>query len=145
MVDFNRAGVPLMELVTEPDIEDALEAKAFAQELRRILRYLEISDADMERGQMRVEANVSLAENGALGTKVEVKNLNSFRAVEEAIEYEIERQTELLAKGGRVIQETRGWNENDGRTESQRSKEEAHDYRYFPSPICRRLKPFFRA
>ena len=143
LVDFNRAGVPLMELVTEPDIEDALEAKAFAQELRRILRYLEISDADMERGQMRVEANVSLAKDGALGTKVEVKNLNSFRAVEEAIEYEIERQTELLAKGGRVVQETRGWNENDGRTESQRSKEEAHDYRYFPEPDLPPFETFF--
>ncbi|MBI5148002.1 MAG: Asp-tRNA(Asn)/Glu-tRNA(Gln) amidotransferase subunit GatB [Parcubacteria group bacterium] len=147
LVDFNRAGVPLMELVTEPDIEDALEAKAFAQELRRILRYLEISDADMERGQMRVEANISLAKelalslpkDGALGTKVEVKNLNSFRAVEEAIGYEIKRQTEVLESGGKVRQETRGWNENSGETESQRSKEEAHDYRYFPEPD---LPPF---
>jgi aspartyl-tRNA(Asn)/glutamyl-tRNA(Gln) amidotransferase subunit B len=130
LVDFNRAGVPLMELVTEPDIKTAEEAVVFAKELQRILRYLGISNADMEKGEMRVEANVSLD----MGTKVELKNINSFRAVEEAIKYEIARQEEILREGGKIFQETRGWNEKGGVTESQRSKESAHDYRYFPEP-----------
>lgn len=136
LVDFNRAGVPLMELVTEPDIHSQEEAKKFAEELQLILRYLEISGADMEKGQMRVEVNLSLAEAGAekLGTKVEVKNLNSFRAVERAIVYEIQRQNEALESGEKVIQETRGWDETHQKTFSQRLKEEAHDYRYFPEP-----------
>jgi len=145
LLDFNRAGIPLMELVTEPDIESAKEAREFARELQLILRYLRVSDAEMERGQMRVEANVSLQRkfqtsstksqtNSKLGTKVEIKNLNSFKAVERAIEYEIKRQKEILEGGGEVIQETRGWDEKKGITFLQREKEEAHDYRYFPEP-----------
>lgn len=135
-VDYNRAGVPLMELVTEPDVKTAEEAVAFATELRLILRYLGISDADMEKGQMRVEANISVRkhEEDEWGTKVEVKNINSFRAVGLAIAFELERQERVLEEGGTVIQETRGWNDVLGRTESQRSKESAHDYRYFPEP-----------
>lgn len=140
LVDFNRAGVPLMELVTEPDIKSGEEAVKFAKELQRILRALKISDADMEKGQMRVEANVSLSDrrqatgDKKLGTKVEIKNLNSFRAVGEAIKYEVKRQTEILEKGEKIIQETRGWDDVRKQTVSQRTKEEAHDYRYFPEP-----------
>ena len=136
IVDFNRAGVPLMELVTEPDIKNAEEAMAFAQELQLILRYLDVSDADMEKGQMRIEANISIAPKNAdkFGTKVEVKNINSFKAVHDAIEYELKRQEELLSEGKRIVQETRGWNDQKFITESQRSKEEANDYRYFPEP-----------
>ena len=134
LVDFNRAGVPLMELVTEPVIRNGEEAVAFAKELQLILRYLGISDADMEKGQMRVEANVSVSKDKELGTKVEIKNLNSFRAVEEAIDYEIKRQTEILEKGEKIRHETRGWDDNKKITVSQRVKEEAHDYRYFPEP-----------
>ncbi|MFZ5559502.1 MAG: Asp-tRNA(Asn)/Glu-tRNA(Gln) amidotransferase subunit GatB [Patescibacteria group bacterium] len=136
LVDFNRAGIPLMELVTEPDITSAMEARKFAQELQLILRYLGISDADMEKGQMRVEANVSLD----MGTKVEIKNLNSFRSVERAIDYEIGRQREILEKGEKVIHETRGWNDTKQQTFSQRTKEEAEDYRYFPEPDLPPLK-----
>ena len=133
-VDFNRSSVPLMELVTEPDIASAEQALEFAKELQLILRYLGASDADMEKGQMRVEANLSVAEpGGKLGTKVEVKNLNSFRAVKDAIAYEIGRQSKILEGDGTVIQETRGWDER-GVTVSQRIKEEAHDYRYMPEP-----------
>jgi aspartyl-tRNA(Asn)/glutamyl-tRNA(Gln) amidotransferase subunit B len=134
LADFNRAGVPLMELVTEPDINSANEAREFAQELQLILRYLNISKADMEKGQMRVEANISVGKNNKLGTKVEIKNINSFRSVERGIDYEIKRQTELLESGELIIQETRGWLEEKGETQSQRTKEEAHDYRYFPEP-----------
>jgi aspartyl-tRNA(Asn)/glutamyl-tRNA(Gln) amidotransferase subunit B len=135
LVDFNRAGVPLMELVTEPDITSGLEAKAFAEELQQILHYLNVSYADMEKGQMRVEVNISLSDKeGVLGTKVEIKNLNSFRAVERGVDFEIQRQTELLGSGGKIIQETRGWDDVKGKTVSQREKEEAHDYRYFPEP-----------
>ncbi len=135
-VDFNRAGVPLMELVTEPDISSARQARAFAEELRLLLRYLGVSDADMEKGQMRIEANISVGPEGSdkLGTKAEVKNLNSFKSVEAVIKYEIERQTEVLEDGKKVIQETRGWNDAKQKTFSQRIKEEAHDYRYFPEP-----------
>ncbi len=133
-VDFNRSSMPLMELVTEPDISSPEQALEFAKELQLILRYLGASDADMEKGQMRVEANLSIAEPGAkLGTKVEVKNLNSFRAVRDAIKYEVERQTKIIEGGGKVVQETRGWDER-GVTVSQRLKEQAHDYRYMPEP-----------
>jgi aspartyl-tRNA(Asn)/glutamyl-tRNA(Gln) amidotransferase subunit B len=137
LVDYNRAGVPLMELVTEPDFNTAKEARAFCQKLRQTLRYLEVSDADMEKGQMRCEVNISLHEAGAdrlSGTKVEVKNINSFKAVERAIEYEIRRQTEMLENGETILQETRGWDESKNATISQRKKESAHDYRYFPEP-----------
>ncbi len=142
LIDFNRAGVPLMELVTEPDLSSGEEASAFAQELQLILRYLEVSDANMEKGQMRVEANVSLMSAGSkeYGTKVEVKNLNSFKAVRDAIDYEIKRQTKILKDRKKVIQETRGWNEDKVETFSQRVKEESHDYRYFPEPDLPPLK-----
>lgn len=135
LVDFNRAGIPLMELVTEPDIASGKEARKFAEELQLILRYLGVSDADMEKGQMRVEVNISLStRRDVLGTKVEIKNLNSFKSVAQGIDYEIKRQTKLLDKGEKIIQETRGWNDAGGETVSQRAKEEAHDYRYFPEP-----------
>ncbi len=135
LVDFNRAGIPLMELVTEPDITSAQQAKKFAEELRLIFRYLGISDANMEKGQMRCEANISIRiKNEKLGTKVEIKNLNSFKAVERGVKYEIKRQEELLEAKEKVIQETRGWSEKKQRTFSQRSKELAEDYRYFPEP-----------
>lgn len=135
LVDFNRAGVPLMELVTEPEIETAEEATEFARELQRILRYVGASHARMDKGEMRVEANISVAREGEeLGTKVEVKNLNSFKVVGKSIEDEIVRQSALIGSGGSVVQETRGWNEEKGRTVSQRKKESAHDYRYFPEP-----------
>lgn len=137
LVDYNRAGVPLMELVTEPDFSTAKDARAFCQKLRQILRYLEVSDADMEKGQMRCEVNISLhkvGEDRLSGTKVEIKNLNSFRSVERSIEYEIKRQTEALENGETIVQETRGWDEGRGITVSQRKKESAHDYRYFPEP-----------
>ena len=152
LVNFNRAGVPLMELVTKPVIHDAATAVRFAKELQLILRYLGAGEANMEKGEMRVEANISVAtaENtaaGKFGTKTEVKNLNSFRAVEGAIEYEVERQIELIEKGEKVVQETRGWRPvgragggQDGETYSQRSKESAHDYRYFPEPDIPKLK-----
>lgn len=134
LVDFNRAGVPLMELVTEPDIKSGLQAKKFGEELQLILRYLNVSDADMEKGHMRVEVNISMGAHGKMGTKVEIKNLNSFKSVERAVDYEIKRQTELLEKGEMIAQETRGWNDDRGTTVIQRQKEEAHDYRYFPEP-----------
>ncbi len=134
LVDYNRAGVPLMEMVTEPDIHTAAQAKEFAQELQRIFRTLNISDADMEKSQMRCEVNISLSPNEKLGTKVEIKNLNSFKAVERAVEYEIMRQSKLLDSGQEITQETRGWDAKQQITYSQRAKEAAHDYRYFPEP-----------
>lgn len=165
LVDFNRAGVPLMELVTEPVIHSSDEAVKFAKELQLLLIYLGASEANMEKGEMRVEANISVSEKSkveseklglnqdevlvdrtglsskpVLGTKVEVKNLNSFRAAGKAIEYEIERQIGLLESGGVVSQETRGWDEKSEKTFSQRSKEESHDYRYFPEPDLPKLK-----
>ena len=140
LVDFNRGGLPLMELVTEPVIKDAKVAVAFAKELQLLLRYLDVSDANMEKGQMRVEANISVSKTDKFGTKVEVKNLNSFKAAERAIEYEIERQINVLEDGGGVVQETRGWDENKQKTFSQRKKENSDDYRYFPDPDLPKLK-----
>ena len=134
VIDFNRSGVPLMELVTEPVIHTPEEAKEFGDLLQRTLRYLKVARARMEWGEMRVEANISVSATDALGTKVEVKNLNSFKSVSGAIAYEVERQTVLLEKGECVVQETRGWNENTGKTFSQRSKETSAEYRYMPEP-----------
>lgn len=134
LVNLNRAGVPLMELVTEPDITSGVEARKFAEELQLIMRYLGVSDADMEKGLMRVEVNISVSKTKKFGTKVEIKNLNSFKVVEKAVDFEIKRQTELLEAGERVVQETRGWHDKKEITFSQREKEEAHDYRYFPEP-----------
>lgn len=149
LVDFNRAGVPLVEIVSEPDVQSAAEAKAYCQELQMIFRYLDVSDADMEKGHMRCEANISVQEaekftneNGVikpvagykLNHKVEVKNINSFRAVEKAIEFEIKRQVKMIENGETWPQQTRGWNEAKGETVIQRAKETAADYRYFPEP-----------
>ncbi len=150
LADYNRAGTPLMELVTEPVIKDSQTAKKFCQAYQQILRYLDISDADMEKGQMRCEANVSVQEKGKweykgnceikplndykLNPKVELKNINSFKAVEKAIEYEIKRQIQALEDNEKLIQETRGWDENKSQTVSQRIKETSADYRYFPDP-----------
>lgn len=149
LVDYNRAGTPLVEMVTEPVIRDAATAKAFCQRYQQILRYLEVSGADMEKGEMRCEANISLQKKGAwkyykgeilpcgkekLSSKVEVKNINSFRSLEKAIEFEIKRQSELLDRGERVLQETRGWNDTKNQTIGQRVKETSADYRYFPEP-----------
>jgi aspartyl-tRNA(Asn)/glutamyl-tRNA(Gln) amidotransferase subunit B len=143
LVDFNRAGVPLMEIVTEPDIRSPAQARAYGEALRDILRYIGASNADMEAGSMRIEGNVSIrpAGSAAFGTKVEVKNLNSFRSLEHAMEYEVSRHTEALERGERLFQETRGWDETAGRTIPQRSKEEANDYRYFPEPDLPPLRP----
>jgi aspartyl-tRNA(Asn)/glutamyl-tRNA(Gln) amidotransferase subunit B len=132
LVDFNRGGVPLMEIVTEPVIHTGSQAKEYAQELQKIVRYLGISDCDMEKGSMRLEANISWGLT--LDYKVEVKNLNSFRFVDKAINYELKRQKVLLDKGEIPVQETRGWNESKGETFTQRVKETAADYRYFPEP-----------
>ena len=140
LIDYNRAGVPLMELVTEPDIHSAEQAGSFARELQVLLRYLGASNANMEKGEMRVEANISVAPEGELGTKVEVKNLNSFRAMERAIKYEISRQSERLASGGTVVQQTLGWDEGAQKTFPQRIKEGSADYRYFPDPDLPSLK-----
>lgn len=134
LVDFNRAGVPLMELVTEPVIHDAETAGHFARELQLLLQTIGISDAQMEKGEMRVEANISVSKTDTLGTKVEVKNLNSFKSVESAIDYEVKRQIAVLEDGEEVKQETRGWDEVKLKTFTQRSKESAKDYRYFNDP-----------
>lgn len=135
LVDFNRAGIPLIEIVTEPDINSPKEARLFLQELRLILRYLEISTGDMEKGSLRCDANISIqTQEGILGTRTEIKNVNSFYSLEKALEYEIERQIEILKKGGEIIQETRHWDEKNQKTISLRGKEEAEDYRYFPEP-----------
>jgi aspartyl-tRNA(Asn)/glutamyl-tRNA(Gln) amidotransferase subunit B len=139
LVDYNRAGVPLMELVTEPVIHDAETAVAFAKELQLLLRYLGASDANMEKGEMRVEANISISDTDTFGTKVEVKNLNSFKSVGDAIAFELKRQQQVIEKGEKVIQETRGWDENASKTFSQRKKESANDYRYFPDPDLPKL------
>ncbi|PIP51534.1 Asp-tRNA(Asn)/Glu-tRNA(Gln) amidotransferase subunit GatB [Candidatus Berkelbacteria bacterium CG_4_10_14_0_8_um_filter_35_9_33_8] len=159
LIDYNRSGVPLMELVTEPDIKSGQEASEFAKKFQQLLRHLGVADADMEKGMMRVEVNISLKQiqnaniqnskpteentseiterlllGGKLGTKVEIKNLNSFKSVEKSIDYEIKRQSELLEKGEKIIQETRGWDDNKEITFSQRIKETENDYRYFPEP-----------
>jgi len=136
LIDMNRAGVPLMEIVSEPDLRSPEEAAAYLVKLRQILRYIGVSKANMEEGNFRCDANISLrpAGSSAFGAKVEIKNMNSFRAVENALRYEVERQTRALQAGEPIPQETRGWVEPEGRTVSQRSKEEANDYRYFPDP-----------
>jgi len=138
LVDFNRAGVPLMEMVSEPDISSADEASSFAEELKLLLQYLGASDADMEKGQARFEANVSLN----MGTKVELKNINSFSAMRRAIDYELKRQEKILEEGKEVVHETRGWDEAKQKTVSQRGKEESNDYRYFPEPDLPPLKVY---
>lgn len=142
LVDYNRAGVPLLELVTEPVIRSGKQASDFAKNFRQLLQYLEASDANMEKGEMRVEANISISTDpDKLGTKVEIKNLNSFKVVEKAIAYELERM-EMLHEAGRedeIIQETRGWDDEKASTFSQRAKEDAHDYRYFPDPDIPKL------
>ena len=136
LVDLNRAGTPLVEIVTEPDLRSGVEARVFMQTLRSLLRHLQISDANMEQGNLRCDVNISLRKVGEkkLGAKVEIKNMNSFKMIERAVNYEIERQTDLLKSGKKIAQETRGWDDAKGRTLGQRSKEEAHDYRYFPEP-----------
>ena len=136
LVDYNRAGIPLLEIVSEPDLYSVDQAKAYATELRSLLRTLGVTSGDMEKGAIRFEANISLRPAGqaALGTRTEIKNLNSFRAMVRAVTFEIERQSRLLAEGGAVDQETRGWDDAGGRTLPQRDKEDAHDYRYFPEP-----------
>ena len=139
LVDLNRAGTPLMEIVTEPDINSPAEAKIFLQSLRSLLRYLDVSDADMEKGHLRCDANISIAVDNKEGTPAEIKNLNSFRMVERALAYEEKRQKEALDKGEKIVKETRGWNDAKGESYSQRSKEQAQDYRYFPEPD---LPPF---
>ncbi len=142
LVDFNRAGVPLMELVTEPVIHSAKEAGDFGRELQLLLRYLGVSEANMEKGQMRVELNISVSDDpNKFGTKVEVKNINSFKAVEKAAEYETKRMIELIESGekDKIVQETRGWDETKQSTFSQRVKENANDYRYFPDPDLPKL------
>ncbi len=140
LVNFNRAGVPLMELVTEPVIHDAETAGNFARELQLLLRTLGAGEANIEKGQMRVEVNISVSRDATLGTKTEVKNIGSFRSVKRAIEFEIKRQVDVLESGGTLIQETRGFDEGTGETFSQRKKESSHDYRYFPEPDIPKLK-----
>jgi aspartyl-tRNA(Asn)/glutamyl-tRNA(Gln) amidotransferase subunit B len=136
LVDYNRTGVPLLEIVSEPDIRAAEEAKAYLEKLKAILQYIDVSDCKMEEGSLRCDANISLRPKGEtkFGTKAEIKNLNSFKAVQKGLEYETLRQTDVLDEGGRVVQETRSWDDARGQTVSLRSKEQAHDYRYFPEP-----------
>ncbi|HWE28471.1 MAG TPA: Asp-tRNA(Asn)/Glu-tRNA(Gln) amidotransferase subunit GatB, partial [Polyangia bacterium] len=136
LVDYNRAGVPLVEIVSEPDLRSAAEAAAYVRAIRQLVRWLGISDGNMEEGSLRCDANVSVRPVGEakLGTKAELKNMNSFKHVEAAIEYEIARQSDLVARGERVVQETRLWNADKGTSHAMRSKEQAHDYRYFPEP-----------
>ncbi len=136
LVDYNRTGTPLLEIVSEPDMRTAKEAVAYMEKLRAILQYCEVSDCKMEEGSLRCDANISVRPVGQkeLGTKTEIKNINSFRGVERAIEYEARRQVEVLEEGGKVVQETRTWDEKEGVTKSMRKKEEANDYRYFPEP-----------
>jgi aspartyl-tRNA(Asn)/glutamyl-tRNA(Gln) amidotransferase subunit B len=145
LVDYNRAGVPLLEIVSQPDIRSPEQARAYVSELRAVLEAIGVSDVKMEEGSLRVDANISMrpvgSADGVYGTKVEVKNMNSLRSLARALEYEHHRQSAMLAKGERIIQETRHWNEVDGRTHGMRSKEEAFDYRYFPEPDLVPLAP----
>jgi len=136
LVDFNRTGIPLLEIVTEPDIKSPLQAHEYLNSLKNIIEYLEVSDCDMEKGSLRCDANISVRKKGVevLGTKAELKNMNSFKAVKEALDFEIERQTALLEEGKPIIQETRLWDMRGAKTVSMRAKEEAQDYRYFPEP-----------
>lgn len=136
LVDLNRAGTPLLEIVSEPDMRSSDEAKAYMEELRNILRYIGVCDGNLEEGSMRCDANISVMPKGSkeFGTRAEIKNVNSFKALQRAIEYEIERQIDLVEDGERVVQETRLWDDNSGETRSMRGKEDAHDYRYFPEP-----------
>lgn len=136
LVDYNRCGIPLAEIVTEPDFCSSEEARIFLVKLRSIVQHLGVCDGNMEEGSMRCDANISLrdAKTGALGTKVEIKNINSFKAVKKALQFEVDRQKRLLAEGEKIVQETRHWDESKNVTVSMRSKEEAHDYRYFPEP-----------
>jgi aspartyl-tRNA(Asn)/glutamyl-tRNA(Gln) amidotransferase subunit B len=135
LVDLNRAGTPLLEIVSEPDIHSAAEAKAYAHELYLLMKYSGVSEADLYHGNMRFDVNISLSKDlKKLGTRAEIKNINSFKAVEKAVEYEIKRQADLLDRGSEIVQETRGWDDSKQKTISQRSKEDAHDYRYFPDP-----------
>lgn len=136
LVDLNRAGTPLLEIVSEPDLHSAEAAKAFAREINLRMRYADVSYANLYYGNMRFDVNISIAPKGSktLGTRAEIKNLNSFRAVENSINYEFKRQAELLESGGSIVQETRGWDDGTNKTFSQRSKEDAHDYRYMPEP-----------
>ncbi|MDD5657838.1 MAG: Asp-tRNA(Asn)/Glu-tRNA(Gln) amidotransferase subunit GatB [Elusimicrobia bacterium] len=142
LIDFNRAGIPLVEIVTEADLRSAEEAAAFVAALREMLQYAGVSRCDMEKGELRCDANVSVRPAGSsvLNARAEIKNLNSLRAIRDALNHEFSRQSRLLAEGGRVVQETRLWNAEAGRTESMRAKEEAHDYRYFPDPDLRPLE-----
>ena len=136
LVDYNRTGVPLIEIVSEPDISSPAEAKAYLEKIKTILEYLDVSDCKMEEGSLRCDANISIRPVGAkeLGTKTEIKNLNSFKAVQRGLEYEVARHIDVIDDGGRIIQETRTWDDAKGMTLSMRSKEQAHDYRYFPEP-----------
>lgn len=134
LVDLNRAGTPLIEIVSMPDIHSAAQARAYCEELHRLMMYADVTNGDLYQGNMRFDVNISISNTDKLGTRAEIKNLNSFRSVERAVEYEYKRQKALLEKGERVIQETRGWNDTTGKTTSQRSKEEAQDYRYMPEP-----------
>lgn len=142
LVDYNRCGIPLAEIVTEPDFRSPEEARIFLVKLRSIVQHLGVCDGNMEEGSMRCDANISLrdAKSGALGTKVEIKNMNSFKAVKKALQFEVDRQKKLLTEGIKIIQETRHWDESKNVTVSMRSKEEAHDYRYFPEPDLPPLK-----
>ncbi len=136
LADYNRTGVPLIEIVSEPDMRSSQEARAYLEKLKIILEYIDVSDVKMEQGSLRCDANISLRPIGVeeFGTRAEIKNMNSFKALQKAVEYEVERQAEILNEGGSIVQETRSWDEEKGVTVSMRSKEEAHDYRYFPEP-----------
>ena len=142
LVDLNRAGTPLLEIVSEPDMRSSEEAREYVEQLRNILRYIGVCDGNLEEGSMRADANISVRPRGQkeFGTRAEIKNVNSFKALVRAIEYEFERQTDIIEEGGEVIQETRLWDDNSGTTSSMRGKEDAHDYRYFPEPDLMPLK-----